>query len=113
MGADRRIYFFIVQTLVAGLWLLFLARRFQVSPGSPNTPASGRLPGGQFYSCWRCGCAVRPLLIIGWEPHTVLADLIWAIPPIFSKSYTGQNFMAAQAAHFYCAAVHDCISCGG
>lgn len=86
--------FFIVQTLVAGLWLLFLARRFKSHQDLPDTPGSWRYARWPvlFLTVLWVGCAA--LLISAWEPATYLAlILIWSIPPILLQIAYGADLL--------------------
>jgi lycopene cyclase domain-containing protein len=84
--------FFILQTLLAGLWLLFLARRF------PSTrepiPSGGKV---KFRSTaaisfvWLCALIV---LLSGWSPGTYLGlILVWALPPIALQLLFGADIL--------------------
>jgi lycopene cyclase domain-containing protein len=86
--------FFVIQTLVTGLWLLFLARRSSAQPNQKD--------GGQFRrpplppvlilaGLWIFSAA---LLASGWQPGTYLAlILVWAIPPILLQAAYGWDLL--------------------
>jgi lycopene cyclase domain-containing protein len=84
--------FFILQTLLTGLWLLFLARRFP-SPRDPIPP--GRKV--KFWSTvvlsvvWLCALFV---LLSGWSSGTYLGlILVWALPPIALQLMFGADIL--------------------
>ena len=73
--------FFVLQPILTGLWLLFLARRLR-PPAAPFQPRPdlrrGLLTG--LGLLWVISLA---LLLSGWQPGTYLAlQLAWALPPI-------------------------------
>lgn len=73
--------FFILQPLMAGLWLLSLARHMKriISPGEFLSWLRVAGPG-LFIILWLASAAI---LINGWKPGTYLAlELVWALPPI-------------------------------
>jgi lycopene cyclase domain-containing protein len=73
--------FFILQPILAGLWLIFWARRLirPISPGDLIT--SLRVAGPILLGVLWLASAV--ILVTGWQPGTYLAlELVWALPPI-------------------------------
>ena len=71
--------FFVVQPILAGLWLTALARRLPPVAFTPN-PAI-RWMGVAFLGIVWLGAVAIPLL--GWQPGTYLfLELAWALPPI-------------------------------
>jgi lycopene cyclase domain-containing protein len=84
--------FFILQPLLTGLWLLFLARRLPVWPASTSglrhlRPASTALAG----LVW---LAMVSILVAGWQPGTYLAlELGWALPPIMLQLAFGADIL--------------------
>ena len=86
--------FFVVQTLVAGLWLLFLARHF----GSllvPNAAAQPwKFPWRPVLILTGLWTFAASLLASGWQPGTYLAlILVWAIPPILLQVAYGGDLL--------------------
>jgi lycopene cyclase domain-containing protein len=84
--------FFIVQTLMTGLWLIWLARKVQ--------PAQGEIashPGLRWVSTLILGVFwVLSLLILatGWQPGTYLALILaWALPPIMLQTAFGADIL--------------------
>jgi lycopene cyclase domain-containing protein len=83
--------FFVVETLLTGLWWWFLARRIKVR--------------GLFASSWRIRLfstvvlavtwiAALDFLISGWPPATYLAiTLVWALPPIGLQLIFGADIL--------------------
>ncbi|MFO7536917.1 MAG: lycopene cyclase domain-containing protein, partial [Chloroflexota bacterium] len=84
--------FFVVQTLLGGLWLLCMFRYWP--PASAYSPLNGR---------WRVGATAVILLIwlgsvvllvSGWQPGTYLGlELIWALPPIAVQLAFGADIL--------------------
>jgi lycopene cyclase domain-containing protein len=73
--------FFILQPILAGLWLIFWARRLTrpISPG--DLISSLRVAGPILLGVLWLASAV--ILVTGWQPGTYLAlELVWALPPI-------------------------------
>jgi lycopene cyclase domain-containing protein len=83
--------FFVLQTLMTGLWLLLLARRIPV-----NTPFSAR-PSIRSRSAIAAGIvwvAALLLLISGWQPGKYLGlELAWALPPIVLQLAVGADIL--------------------
>jgi lycopene cyclase domain-containing protein len=86
--------FFVLQTLLAGAWLLFLGRRLMaVAPTQRRFSSNGLrtrallLAGG----LWVAAVAV---LAAGWRPGTYLAlELAWALPPIALQLAFGTDIL--------------------
>jgi lycopene cyclase domain-containing protein len=84
--------FFILQPILAGLWLLFLARRLS------QPLASARLQKGLRWSLtlalalvWLASIVI---LIADWQAGTYLAlELIWALPPIALQLVFGADIL--------------------
>jgi lycopene beta-cyclase len=84
--------FFVVQTLLGGLWLLVLFRYWP--PAQSYAPLAGR---------WRVGATAVilliwlvsvVLLISGWQPGTYLGlELVWALPPIAVQLAFGADIL--------------------
>lgn len=73
--------FFILQPILAGLWLVFWGRRLALS--SRITRHASRLRIGSTAMLGLVWLGTAVLLITGWKPGTYLAlELIWALPPI-------------------------------
>ncbi len=84
--------FFILQPILAGLWLIFWARR-PVSAASPGELISWLRPAGAMLLglIW-LGSIV--ILISGWLPGTYLAlELGWALPPIALQLAFGADIL--------------------
>jgi lycopene beta-cyclase len=73
--------FFVAQTALAGLWLLFLLARLPPPHAQrPHLPSLRRLSVVAGASLW---LAALLLLLSGWQPGRYLAlELVWALPPI-------------------------------
>lgn len=84
--------FFVLQTLLTGLWLLFLARR--ISEGRENLPNGTSL---RWWSTALLGVAWLAsvgLLVSGWEPGTYLGLILgWALPPIMLQTAFGADLL--------------------
>ncbi|HMM28579.1 MAG TPA: lycopene cyclase domain-containing protein [Aggregatilineaceae bacterium] len=71
--------FFALQPVLAGLWLVFLARRVPLGPVTPR-PRLRAVATGATGATWLASAIV---LLSGWAPGTYLAlQLVWALPPI-------------------------------
>jgi lycopene cyclase domain-containing protein len=84
--------FFVVQPILGGLWLWFLARRM----GQPAE--DGPLRSGlrwQIPAVFLIGWAASILILVsGWEPGTYLAlELGWALPPIMLQLAFGADIL--------------------
>ncbi len=87
--------FFVVQTLLTGLWLLFLARRM---PGSEHEAAPTTLDRRlRFWSALIVGIiwlGSLALLASGWKPATYLALILaWALLPIAVQLAYGADML--------------------
>jgi lycopene cyclase domain-containing protein len=87
--------FFVLQPLLTGLWLLFLARRLvmppQASPRPPRLNLISTLLAGVIW----IGAVI--ILLTGWRPGTYLAlELAWAIPPIMVQLSFGADILWRQ-----------------
>jgi lycopene cyclase domain-containing protein len=84
--------FFIVQTLLTGLWLLWLARKVVPAQGEirplPRLRWAATLLLGIF---WLTSVVT---LAAGWQPGTYLAlILVWALPPIMLQTAFGADIL--------------------
>jgi lycopene cyclase domain-containing protein len=82
--------FFILQPVLAGLWLLFLVRRMDVGQGKLRSSL-------RFWSTLFAGLiwiASAAILLLGWLPGNYLAlELIWALPPIALQLAFGADIL--------------------
>lgn len=82
--------FFVLQTLLTGLWLLFLARRL------PDEPAQAR-PRLRIATTIALGLvwiAATAAFILGWRRGAYLAlELAWALPPIMLQLAVGADLL--------------------
>jgi lycopene cyclase domain-containing protein len=90
--------FFVLQPILAGLWLGFLARRWHVEDQSfPASPPSRmgnalRLWSVIILSALWLGAMI--ILISGWRPGVYLAlELGWALPPIALQLFFGADIL--------------------
>jgi lycopene cyclase domain-containing protein len=82
--------FFVLQTLLTGLWLFWLARRLPVldRPLRPNLRWTSAAVVGVIW------LVSTVLLLSGWEPGTYLAiQLAWALPPIIFQLAFGADIL--------------------
>ena len=80
--------FFVVQPVLVGLWLLWLARRLPVprAQGGANARLISLVAVGVV---WIASVIV---LFSGWKPGTYLAlELAWALPPIMLQLFFGAD----------------------
>jgi lycopene cyclase domain-containing protein len=72
--------FFVVETILAGLWIAFLMRRMRFDSPGPLQRSWRIVPTVLLGLLWIGSVA---LLVSGWPPGTYLALLLaWALPPI-------------------------------
>jgi lycopene beta-cyclase len=85
--------FFVVQTILAGLWMLFLMRRMRLDAGSlPVLHSRWRLaPVLVLVPLWLASLVV---LLLGWAPGTYLGlELAWALLPIILQTAFGGDIL--------------------
>lgn len=84
--------FFVVQTLMTGLWLLWLARKVVPARGEIRSrPALRWIATLLLGIFWLASAAI---LAAGWQPGTYLAlILIWALPPIMLQTAFGADLL--------------------
>ncbi len=82
--------FFILQPILIGLWLLWLARRLPV--GYERGGSGLRLGAvGLVGAIWVTSVAI---LVTRWQPGTYLAlELVWALPPIILQLFFGADIL--------------------
>ncbi len=90
--------FFVLQPILAGLWLLFLLRRLRL----PADPAAGQAPGPAptKLRVWSVIAAAAiwlgsvVLLASGWQPGIYMGlELVWAVPPIALQFAFGADIL--------------------
>jgi lycopene cyclase domain-containing protein len=82
--------FFVLQPILAGLWLAFLARRLSFA-AEPLRPALRLWLPVALGMVWLAAAAV---LVAGWPPGTYLGlILIWAAPPIALQLFFGADIL--------------------
>lgn len=84
--------FFVVQTILAGLWLLFLMRRLSLDV--IITPLLPRWRWGPVAALAPVWVAAVLILLVGWKPGTYLGlELGWALPPIMIQLGFGGDIL--------------------
>ena len=84
--------FFILQTLMTGLWLLWLAHR--MVPAQANIPSRPGLRWGLTLFLGVFWLFSVGTLVVGWQPGTYLAlILVWALPPIMLQTAFGADLL--------------------
>jgi lycopene cyclase domain-containing protein len=84
--------FFILQTILSGLWLLWLSRRMPSKPPSPKQPIRMR-------KIATVGVGIIWLFCLGgflsgWQPFTYLGlILVWALPPVIVQMAFGADIL--------------------
>jgi lycopene cyclase domain-containing protein len=88
--------FFVLQTLMTGLWWLWLAKRIPV-PSQPFDPSTRAMRVARWgglaivAAFWAYGVAI---LVIGWQPGTYLGlELAWALFPIMLQMAFGGDIL--------------------
>ena len=75
--------FFLVQPILAGLWLTALARRLPAAQVSTGATSDSRVRGVGVAIIGLAWLGSVAILWSGWQPGTYLAlELVWALPPI-------------------------------
>lgn len=83
--------FFVLQPIMTGLWLLFLARRIRFPATTPERP---RLRYGTVALAGLFWLAAAAILLARWQPGTYLGlELIWALPPIMLQLAFGADIL--------------------
>lgn len=83
--------FFVLQPILAGLWLWFLLRRLRLNDEEALRPSLRKWSVVILGVVW-LGTAV--ILITGWQPGTYLAlELVWALPPIMLQLGFGADIL--------------------
>ena len=84
--------FFVVQSILAGLWLAFLLRRLRFDGPYPPLERRWRIaPVAALAVVWVISVAV---LISGWQPGVYLSILLaWALPPIMLQFGFGGDIL--------------------
>ena len=84
--------FFIVQTLMTGLWLLWLARKVLTNQGEIRSRPALRWGATLILGIFWLASAI--ILAAGWQPGTYLAlILVWALPPIMLQTAFGADLL--------------------
>jgi lycopene cyclase domain-containing protein len=81
--------FFVLQTLLASLWLVWLVKRLPrtTQPIQPDLPHARRIALSVLTPVW-IGSGI--VLASGWQPGTYLGlILVWALPPIMLQLWFG------------------------
>ncbi len=84
--------FFVLQPILAGLWLAFLLRRWQFPGPAPLQPRHRTIPLALLALVWLASVA---LLASGWAPGRYLGlILVWALLPIMLQVGYGGDILA-------------------
>ncbi len=82
--------FFVLQPILIGLWLIWLARRLP----SPAEERNASVRYGATAVTALIWLASVVALISGWQPGTYLAlELAWALPPVMLQLYFGADIL--------------------
>ena len=86
--------FFVVQTALSGLWVLFLARRLQGKATAVGMSARAELRWISFAMVALLWIGSLLALAVGWSHGTYLAlELAWALPPILLQLGFGADIL--------------------
>lgn len=82
--------FFVLQPLLTGLWLLYLARRLPIN----LQPSNGQLRWRVLPALGLLWLLMIVILLLKWQPATYLAlILVWALPPIMLQIAFGADIL--------------------
>ena len=96
--------FFVLQTLLTGAWLLWLARHMSPLAITRRPARLRRLSAGLGVALW---LAAALALALGWQPGTYLALICaWLLPPVILQLAAGADVLGVQWRHVFlgCAA---------
>jgi lycopene cyclase domain-containing protein len=84
--------FFVLQPLLTGAWLYFIARHMPMIASSPQHPSRVRLIStAVLFLVWLVAVGI---LAFGWRPGTYLGLLLgWALPPLMIQSAFGADIL--------------------
>ncbi len=83
--------FFVLQPVLAGLWLLFLARRLPAGPSRVSGRSIRVVSAAVAGAAWVAAVA---LLAAGWQPGNYLSlILVWVLPPIALQVAVGADIL--------------------
>lgn len=83
--------FFVLQPILAGLWLLLLMRRLSLAPAKGNRASIRWLTVAAAAVLWVPSIVV---LLTGWAPGTYMALILaWALPPIALQFAFGADIL--------------------
>ncbi len=84
--------FFVLQPILTGLWLLFLARHLPVNVKLPlNSVRVRRWAVAGAVAVWLAAAAI---LVVSWQPGTYLGLLLaWALPPMILQLAFGADIL--------------------
>jgi lycopene cyclase domain-containing protein len=84
--------FFVLQSLLAGFWLIYLAKRIKINATNPPSRVILRVVSFLAFGFILAGAI--GLLMSGWDPGTYLGlILVWAIPPIMIQVGWGAHIL--------------------
>lgn len=91
--------FFVLETILSGLWWWFLVRRFPITPGSSSTRIDRFIPNKLLVYLSTCILGLlwlvfTYLLFLGEAKWTYLSIILfWALPPIFIQLLFGADIL--------------------
>jgi lycopene cyclase domain-containing protein len=84
--------FFVLQTCLTGLWLLWLARR--VTPRTASASSNAKLRWGATLGLGTVWLFSLAPFLAGWQPGTYLSLILaWALPPIMLQLAFGADIL--------------------
>lgn len=85
--------FFVLQPILIGLWLLWLAKRLP-QPSQDEVFGARSISLGMTGAIWLIAMGI---LLLDWQPGRYLAlELAWALPPIMLQLYFGVHILLRQ-----------------
>jgi lycopene cyclase domain-containing protein len=89
--------FFVLQTILAGAWLLWLVRHLPPVPITRRPAGLRLLAAGLGVALWLSAALT---LALGWEPGTYLALIcVWLLPPVILQLAVGADLLAVLWPH--------------
>ena len=84
--------FFVLQTIMTGMWFLWLSRRYQIQETGPLQPL--RVRRSMVMGLGILWLSTLLILVSGWKPTTYLCLILaWALPPVILQMAFGADIL--------------------